>query len=55
MVTKKLLRMLFFCSTELVKKVLSGERNHKKGKGQLVIVVAIKVIEAREMLCKLQL
>lgn len=42
------------CSPELVKKVLSGERNHRKGKGKLVIEVAEKLIETRELLMQIR-
>lgn len=42
------------CSPELVKKVLSGERNHSKGKGKQVIEVAEKIIETRELLMRIR-
>lgn len=37
------------CSPELVKKVLSGERNHSKGKGRKIVEVAERVIKVRKV------
>ena len=34
---RKIIANVVHCSPELVKKVLSGERNHHKGKGKQVV------------------
>ena len=51
---RQLIAKVAECSPELVKKVLSGQRNYKKGKGKRVVEVAEKLIETREMLLKIK-
>ena len=51
---RRIIARVVDCSPELVKKVLSGEREHQKGKGKRVVEVAESIIQTRRVLEELR-